>query len=158
MARIQLGNTPLLWACVNRHAKLVQMLIQARVDVNAKNHVCVGCLLRVLSAHGQPCARAVQKGETSLMKAAEKGHYYVNQPRLLAVFVTGWLACAQTAELLITSGADINAQDDTKGDTALHFAAGAGSDLVVECLLGSSAKVNQKNHVRRAPAACTLDN
>lgn len=54
-------------------------------------------------------------------------------------------ACADANEsqvlLFISSGANVNAQDDN-GYTPLHFAAQAGSDLITESLLSNGADPN----------------
>jgi ankyrin repeat protein len=73
---------------------------------------------------------------------------------------------AEAAELLLASGADINARD-TKGWISarhgyeivpLHFAAEFGGDKVAKLLLAHGADVNARNQVKRTPLHLAAEN
>ena len=58
----------------------------------------------------------------------------------------------ETVQMAVKLGADLNAASQT-GDTALHSAAIAGYDSVVEFLAGHGAEINAKNNRGLTPLA-----
>ncbi|KAK4247358.1 ankyrin repeat-containing domain protein [Corynascus novoguineensis] len=143
-ARDDMGRTPLIWASINGHVSVVQLLLS--IGANAK-----------LSDN--------EYKETALMWAAEHGHAEivellspksdVNAPALgwrgfTALTFAVWNKHPVCMEALIKAGADLNAADE-KGLSPLSWAAKnrhldavkimikAGADLYSESLEGRTA-------------------
>lgn len=131
----------LVFACQGGHVKIVELLLEHKVDVNAPDPRLGSPLLtasqfgheevvRLLLHHGADVHQAWQSGSGS----ASSGAYALH------------LACNGGHEgiirLLLDHGADINAQGGDL-DTALMFACYGGYERLVELLLARGADVNQ---------------
>ena len=57
----------------------------------------------------------------------------------------------ETAELLISSGADLNAKDNNDGWIPLHYAAQKGHKEIAELLIANGVDVNAKKNNGRTP-------
>ena len=62
------------------------------------------------------------------------------------------------AELLLESGADLEARDTESGGTPLYHAAAWGRTTVVELLIARGADVNAKNKTSVTPLAASEKN
>ena len=130
------GNTALIQAAMKGHTKSVKLLIDEKVDLNAKN---------------------INK-ETALMEAARWGHKEVVQllitagADIYAQDIFGWNALMEAAmeghtksvKLLIHAKADLNAKNINK-ETALMVAARWGHRKVLQLLFTAGADPNIRN-------------
>ena len=130
------GTTPLHWAVQQDRLDIVQALISAGANVNAKNRY----------------------GSTPLVLAATNGNASVTEVLLKAgadvrvsVPETGsvLIAAARTGnpeviKLLLAAGADVNFAERYSGQTALMWAAAEGHSEAVKALLAGGAKVERE--------------
>ena len=130
------GTTALHWAAQWDHAEIAGLLIDAGADVNASDQYDVtpltlactnasaGMVARLLTAGANP--NSVQAtGETALMTCARSGVW-------------------DAVDLLVTRGADVNADESFHGQTALMWAAWEGHTEVVRGLLAHGADVDAR--------------
>jgi len=156
------GNTALLYAAVNGHRDIAELLIAHGADINAREifhnrsalilalsekHEDVG---ELLVAHGAAINASDQQGATPLFYAAE-GDMEMMVELLVArgADVNATLTDGATplgaatnkymAEFLIAHGADV------KDSKAILGAAGRGHKDVVEALIAHGADVNARN-------------
>jgi ankyrin repeat protein len=131
------GGTPLLWAAMEGHKDVVELLLANKADINVKaNDGTTPLITAVVFGHKdvvelllaqKPDVNAKTNiGATALHAAADKGYKAV-------------------AEMLLANKADINAKDNV-GLTPLHYAAGYGHKDVAELLLDNKADVNIRNN------------
>ena len=109
--------------------------------------------MKLLLASNADVKLATRAGITPLMAAAGMG---TREEDTTGRFKTPEEA-AEAIELCIKAGADINATNAT-GQTALHAAAQAGSDKVVEFLIAKGANVNAKDQKGNTPLDGALGN
>jgi ankyrin repeat protein len=124
------------------HAEVVQMLLDAKTDVNLKN----------------------TEGSTALMFAAQNGHTELvqmllgakaevnlqNQADITALMLAAFNGHAEVVEMLLGANADVNLKNtQTYGFTALMFAAQHGHIAVVQMLLDANADVTFKDTMSR---------
>jgi len=105
------------------------LLAAACADVNA---------MRILADGGANPLLATKDGVTPLMAVAGIGSEVEGGNSL------------EAAKLVAELGADVNAADK-EGRTALHFAASAGADSIVQLLADKGAKLDVKNKLGQTP-------
>jgi len=138
------GTTALMWAVSEKHPEVAKVLIERGADVNARSYY-------VPSASG--------RGFEGTTPVAEKPGKEFEE------FASGWLTPLmfaarendlESARVLVSAGADINAQSGD-GKDALSLAFFDGSYDVAEFLIDSHANVNQKDAQRFTPLFWAVD-
>ena len=99
--------------------------------------------MRMLLQHGADPKLTTKEGNTALLFAAGVGYRDKNTRGSEADALEG-------LKLLAGLGLDLNQQND-KGETALHGAAGRGADSITEYLAGKSAKLDAKTKTGLTP-------
>jgi uncharacterized protein len=132
------GQNALMWAAAEGHADVVDFLIKSGADVKVASKGGFNALVF-----------AVQKGDartvSELIQAGLSPNYAVRGQSVLLIAVAG--AKTKAADLLLDSGADPKAADNT-GNAPLLIASLAGNLDLVKMLLQKGADPN----VRTAPA------
>ena len=129
-------TTPLMAACENGNAGIVQRLVEAKASTEqvSRDHMTA---LRIACQHGyEPCARVLIDGGADKNAANKFG--------ITALFIActgGHLACVQ---LLIKSKANVNRRTNM-GDTPIMPAASRGHRDVVNALIKAKANLNFVN-------------
>ena len=138
------GTTALMWAVSEKHPEVAKLLVQRGADVNARSYY-------VPSASG--------RGFEGTTPVAQKPGKEFEE------FASGWLTPLmfaarqndlESARLLVTSGADINAQAGD-GKDALSLAFFDGSYDVADFLIDSHANLNQNDAQRFTPLFWAVD-
>ena len=126
------GLMPLHFAAKWNAVSTVEVLLRQGADVNARSY-CGDTPLHFA---------AVENYEVSLREreAFEAALFHVHMPSHLAASVE----TSATAELLLRSGAAVDAKNDA-GDTPLHLAASYDAPEMAELLLRSGAAVDAKD-------------
>jgi ankyrin repeat protein len=139
------GSTALTWASYHDDVEVVDRLIAAGADVNAASEygataLSVACenrnlviAQRLLKAAADPNV-ANSSGETILMAVADMG-----------------TSEAALIELLIAHGANVNARETAKGQTALMWAAVRGDLPVAKALLAAGADIHARTTAGSTP-------
>jgi ankyrin len=113
-------------------------------------------ILRALGAGGADVKATLSNGNTALMLAAGMGSGRNSNRRGIATINFGKLEpeslVLETVKAALDVDGDANASNQA-GDTALHAAAQAGFDTVVQHLVDRGAQVNAKNKQGRTPLA-----
>ena len=168
------GNEPLFWAFSNNHAEIVEMLLNAGVNLGARDNQGVTLFMQ-LSAHGHLDAvkRLIELGDDINAKNSENGYtalmYVVANSKLdvldelilrgvdvnaqnnegqTALMLASKWGTVEVIEKLIKAGADVNARDD-RGNTALMTATEEKHVECIRCLLKAGADVNIKDMCKR---------
>lgn len=135
------GATALHWAAHRNDVAAADLLLRAGAAVNAANDLGVTALWlasvngsdamvkRLLEAGANP-SLAIESGETPLMAAARSGS-------------------AAAVALLASRGADLNAREHIRGQTALMWAADQRHPDVVRALIQAGADVQIRSRVWR---------
>jgi uncharacterized protein len=128
------GTTPLHWAVQQDRLDIVQALISAGANVNAKNRYGT-----------PPLVVAAANGNASITKALLKAgaDVRVMVPETGSVLI----AAARTGnpeviQLLLAAGADVNFAERYSGQTALMWAAAEGHPEAVKALIAGGANVS----------------
>jgi ankyrin repeat protein len=130
------GTTALHWAVFNDDLAMAGRLLEAGANVNAVNRNGATPLTLACTNRG---AAVVER----LLKAGA-------DPRLAPDGAPPLLACARAGavpavRMLIARGADVNARDSWRGQTALMWAASEDHAELVEALLAGGAEVDAKS-------------
>jgi ankyrin repeat protein len=132
----EFGVAPLLLACMNGNAAMVERLLKAGANPNAVFSTGESALMTAartgnvhavsaLLTHGADVnARESSQGQTALMWAAAENH-------------------AAVAQVLIENGADVHARTAAAGFTPLLFAAQKGAVDAARILLAKGVDVNE---------------
>lgn len=149
----QLGITALHCAVHRGHEKMVELLLEHKINLNATS----------------------KEGNTALHTAAEQGHRRIiklllhrrinsrtaNQQGLTALqLAVGTVHDEATVPLLIKSRFDMDVQNTLTGSTALHLAVELKRPRIVSFLLEKGANTNILNRDGMTPLqlACQIDN
>ncbi|MEJ1964870.1 MAG: ankyrin repeat domain-containing protein [Gammaproteobacteria bacterium] len=131
------GTTALHWAVYNDDAALVDSLLAAGANPNARNDynstplveaAVVGnaaVIKKLLKAHADP-ESANADGQSALMVVARSNHI-------------------EAATLLLKAGANVNAREAWRGQTALMWAAAQSQPEMVRLLVKHGATVNERS-------------
>ncbi|PYS20266.1 MAG: hypothetical protein DMG11_29960 [Acidobacteria bacterium] len=106
-------------------------------------------VIRLLMEKGGNASLATKDASTLLMMASGLG-----APRGGDEEVTDAADRADpldAVKMFVAAGANVNAAQETSGNTALHFAALRGSDRIVEYLVSHGAKLDVKNKQGKTP-------
>ena len=153
----KLGNTPLYRAVSWNHLEAAQVLLAAKADPNppisnvtllnmAVNRTNVAMLEALLQHGAKPNAETVNGDWAGEPK-----------PRWTVLHLAAYKANTDVVPALMKAGADPSLRD-SRGNTALHYA--AGSKRILELLLASKPNVNVTNQDGDTPlhwAACATD-
>ena len=131
MARDKDGYTPLHRAVWQDTAEIVQLLIAAGADVNARTET-----------GSTPLHSAAQLGTAETIEALIAAGADMNT-RTEALIIAALSGTAETIEALIAAGADVNTRDE-KRYTPLHSAAGNSSADGVQLLIAAGADIAAK--------------
>ena len=140
------GATALHWAAYAEDVELTAQLIRAGANVNVRNSYGVS-----------PLAVAARNGNAAiieqLMKAGADPNdkiNYVNSdetPLMLAARA----GRVDAVNLLLWSGARVNARENWNGQSPLHWAAAEGHGAVVEALIAGGADIRQRSNAGTTP-------
>eukprot|EP00239_Pterosperma_sp_CCMP1384_P012048 CAMPEP_0197864456 /NCGR_PEP_ID=MMETSP1438-20131217/42713_1 /TAXON_ID=1461541 /ORGANISM="Pterosperma sp., Strain CCMP1384" /LENGTH=335 /DNA_ID=CAMNT_0043482709 /DNA_START=164 /DNA_END=1171 /DNA_ORIENTATION=- len=133
------GQTPLMFATANKNLEMVQLLLEAEVDVNHPNKASQTALLTAVT----------EDAPTDIVTTLINFGADVDFPGLEGLSplmaAARWGTIPETITELIKAGADVNRQD-TDGRTALMFAAYAGNLDALYILLDSGANWDVVNY------------
>ena len=165
------GVPPLHWAVFHGYPDIVQRLVQAGADIEArdddhwtasewaaaKNDRIIMDLLIV----GPPLVRAVRKDDLeeteSLLNQEDMD---VNRGDKYGYTALHWAARNGDSffvQRLLQAGADIEAKD-SYGWTALQWAAAEGHDIIADILVSKGADINTRDHLNYTPLHWAIEN
>jgi ankyrin repeat protein len=127
------GSTALLWATYKVDHELVRALLKSGAKANVTNHY-----------GSTPLTEAVKLADldlVSILLAAHADPNSPNQDNQTALMLASNLGSLKIAELLIRRGANVNAVEGFRGQTALMWAAGESHPEIVDLLLAHHADV-----------------
>jgi ankyrin repeat protein len=127
------GSTALLWATYKVDHELVRALLKSGAKANVTNHY-----------GSTPLTEAVKLADldlVSILLAAHADPNSPNQDNQTALMLASNLGSLKIAELLIRRGANVNAVESFRGQTALMWAAGESHPEIVDLLLAHHADV-----------------
>ena len=125
------GTTALHWGVEEQRLDIVQALLEAGADVNARNHLLV-----------TPLAVALTTGDAAITEQLLKSGANPRVP--VPEMGTALLAAAYTGnpevlKALLKAGVDVNEPEPSTKQTALMLAAAAGHEAAVKALLAAGA-------------------
>jgi len=141
--RDRAGKTALCIAGENGKVEAVKLLLAAKSDVNSTDRM-----------GGTPLMWAAALGSPEAVKALIEAGATVNIADKTGLTPLLWAASTgdpRTVELLIASKADLAAQDNLTGDTALMRAARNGKVESLKALLAANAAIEAKNRQGMTP-------
>ena len=141
--RDRAGKTALCIAGENGKVEAVKLLIAAKSDVNATDRM-----------GGTPLMWAAALGSPETVQALIEAGATVNIADKNGLTPLLWAASTgdpRTVELLVQSKADLAAQDNLTGDTALMRAARNGKIESLKALLAAKAEIEAKNRQGMTP-------
>jgi uncharacterized protein len=127
------GSTALLWATYKVDHELVRALLKSGAKANVTNHY-----------GSTPLTEAVKLADLDLVSMLLDAHAAPNSPNQdnqTALMLASNLGSLKIAELLIRRGANVNAVESYRGQTALMWAAGENHPEIVDLLLAHHADV-----------------
>jgi ankyrin repeat protein len=127
------GSTALLWATYKVDHELVRALLKAGAQANVTNHY-----------GATPLTEAVKLADLDLVRMLLEAHADPNSPNednQTALMLASSLGSQPIAELLIRRGANVNAVESFRGQTALMWAAAENHPEIVDLLLAHHADV-----------------
>ncbi len=127
------GSTALLWATYKVDHELVRALLKAGAKANVTNHY-----------GSSPLAEAVKLGDVDLVRMLLDAHADPNSPNQdneTALMLASSIGSLKIAEMLTAKGANVNAVESFRGQTALMWAAAESHPDVVDLLLAHRANV-----------------
>lgn len=127
------GSTALLWATYKVDHELVRALLKAGAKANVTNHY-----------GSSPLTEAVKLGDVDLVRMlldARADPNSPNQDNQTALMLASSLGSLKIAELLTAKGANVNAVESFRGQTALMWAAAENHPDVVDLLIAHRADV-----------------
>ncbi|MBL8034670.1 MAG: ankyrin repeat domain-containing protein [Leptospiraceae bacterium] len=154
------GETALILAAQNGHARVVQLLIEAGADVNGP------FFIRYSAPWGfddgwTPLFIASKRGHIEVVKLLIQAKANVHARNLSGSTPLIWASTrtgnADIIKLLILSGADVNAKTKD-GGTALMAAALIGDLEIVKLLIHAKADLNAKNKKNETAASLAATN
>ena len=129
------GSTALLWATYKVDHELVRALLKAGAKANVTNHY------GATAAHRGGQARATSNScACCSMRGADVNS--PNQDNQTALMLASSIGSLQIAKLLIERGANVNAVETFRGQTALMWAAAENHPDIVDLLLAHGAKTS----------------
>jgi ankyrin repeat protein len=155
------GQTALMWAVAARHPQVVQALVEAGADVNARTKVSTewvytgfryitspppnptGIVVEVKEGGFTPVLFAAQQGDLESMRILLAGGGRVadaDAEGTSALVIAAHSGHGEVARMLLDAGAEPN--DGKTGYTALHAAVLRGDAQLVEALLAKGAGVD----------------
>ncbi|MEJ0037703.1 MAG: ankyrin repeat domain-containing protein [Gammaproteobacteria bacterium] len=131
------GTTALHWAVYNNDAALVDRLLGAGANPNARNDY-----------NSMPLVEAAVVGNAEIIKKLLKGGADVesaNADGQTALMVIARSSNVEAAKLLLKAGANVNAHETWRGQTALMWAAAQSQPEMVRLLVSHRAEVNARS-------------
>jgi ankyrin repeat protein len=133
------GATPLHRAAFDNDAKQVALLLKSGADPNASTRIGKLTPLTMAAANGNPAIL-----ETLLKAGADANVRTENGATALMLAVT-----PDAVRVLVAHGADVNAKDTARGQTALMFAAAKNRPTVIEALIQAGADPKVSTDVKK---------
>jgi len=130
------GSTALLWATYKVDHELVRALLKDHANPNIANHYGAA-----------PLTEAAKLGDVDLVRMLLDAHADPNSPNQdnqTALMIASSIGSLPVAQLLIRHGANVNAVESFRGQTALMWAAGQDHPEIVELLLSHHADVRPR--------------
>ena len=127
------GSTALLWATYKVDHELVRALLKAGAKPNIANHYGAA-----------PLTEAAKLSDVDLVRMLLDAHADPNSPNQdnqTALMLASSLGSLKIAQMLISKGANVNAVESFRGQTALMWAAGENHPEIVDLLLAHHADV-----------------
>lgn len=132
------GTTALHWAVYNNDAALVEQLLAAGANVNARNDY-----------GASPMSEAAVVGNTQVIRVLLKAGADVdsrNADGQTALMIVARSSNVAAAQLLLARGAAVNAREQWRGQTALMWAAAEAQPAMVKLLVAHGAEVNSRSN------------
>lgn len=133
------GTTALHWAVQRNDLELVDRLLRAGADANAKN-----------AFGATPMSEAAVVGDAALLERLLQAGADVESPNAdgqTALMIVARTSQVAAARVLVARGANVNAREQWRGQTALMWAAAQGQPAMVRELIARGADVNARSTV-----------
>lgn len=133
------GTTALHWAVYNDDLALVERLLKAGANVDARNDY-----------DATPLSEAAITGNVKVLRALLAAGANVESPNAdgqTALMVVARTSNVEAARLLLERGAAVNAREQWRGQTALMWAAAESQPAMVALLIKHGAEVNARSDV-----------
>jgi ankyrin len=133
------GTTPLHWAVYNNDVALVERLLAAGANPNARNDY-----------NSTPLVEAAVVGNPEVIRKLLKAGADVESPNAdgqTALMVIARSNNVEAAKLLLKAGANVNARETWRGQTALMWAAAQSQPDMVHLLVAHKAEVNARSNL-----------
>jgi uncharacterized protein len=134
------GTTPLHYAAHYADVKLVDALLHAKADPNARNEFGTTPLAEAATTGNAEVIRLLLKAGAEVESANPDG-----QTALMVVARTGKL---QAAKLLLQAGANVNRKEEWGGQSAVMWAAAQNQPAMIRLLAKAGADVNARGVIR----------